>query len=429
MRAITRVTSEPSVRRPLLHGTAIALLILLTYSGSFGGAFISDDTQEVATKELIRALDWNHVRGIFRTFDGANYMPVTVLSFAVDYRLWGLTPAGYHFSNLVIHLLNALLVYALLRRLEMPPNAALIAAAIWGVHPLQVESVAWISERKNVLSGLFFFAAFHVYLSFSERPRVGTYLGMLGLFLIAVLSKMNTMVLPAMCLAYEIAFRFRLGLRDVLAAVPMFAIAAAVAWYNLAGNPIHGNDYWGGSALVTWLSSGVVVFRYLENLILPTDLTTYYEVRLRDSVFDPPVLLSLLGLAALAAATVSGILTKRTRGFWILWFGIALAPMLNIVPFRSMMNDRYMYLPMLGPVVLITAFLAECARGQRARYPLVVAAVVVIGAYAGLSYRRVEIWANPLTYWKDWMLGSRTWGLIRFSDKRTSTPSSTTSGE
>jgi cytochrome c-type biogenesis protein CcmH/NrfG len=373
----------------------------IAYSGSFDGEFVSDDIRRVRDNTLIRSLDWNHIREIFTTFDGANYMPIKVLSLAIDYQLWGPSPTGFHVTNLIIHIACALVIYAVLVRLGIPSGAACLTALLWAVHPLQVESVAWISERKNVLSGLFFFAAFYVYLGFSDHGRIGNYLGILVLYILAVLTKMNTMVLPAICLAYEGTFRFRLRARDVAASLPLFAIAAAAGWYNLSSNPIHGTSYHGGSAIVTWISSSVVVFRYLGLLLLPTNLMAWYHVPLRDSLLDPPVLLSVLGLVAIVATTVWLISARHTAGFWVLWFGISFAPMLNIfVPFRSLMQDRYMYLPMLGPLALAATYLSSVTHSPAARRGGAAAAGAAIVACTVLTYRQVEVWTNAMTRWK-----------------------------
>jgi len=385
-------------RRHFLHTALIAALTCAAYSGSFAGDFVSDDVRAVRDNLLIRGLDAAHVRRMFATFDDNNYMPIKVLSTAIDYRLWGLQPAGFHATNLLIHVAAASIIYAVLLRLYFSSTAALLTALLWAVHPLQVESVAWISERKNVLSGLFFCAAFLVYLRFSERPRATTYAAVLALFILAVLSKMNTMVLPAVCLAFEIAWRFRLRRRDLLATAPMFAIAAAVGWYNLSGNPIHAQEFHGGSALVTWLSSAVVVFRYLGNVVRPTQLCAVYDVPLRGSLLAPPVLAAVLGLVATAALTVRLVRTQRRAGFWVLWFGITLSPMLNLIPFRSLMNDRYMYLALLGPLALVVGPLSRTGRWQRLRTLAVAAAVVVC---VGLTYRRVPAWASSFSLWTD----------------------------
>lgn len=384
---------------------ALVLVSALVYAGSFEGEFVSDDLSSIVNNPLLRSLDGAHVKRIFTGFDGPNYMPLKVFSLALDYRLWGPEPAGFHLTNLIVHILAALLVHRILLRLELGAFTALFVALIWAVHPLQVESVAWISERKNVLSGLFFFAAFYVYLSFSEHGRRAAYLGMLGLYVLALLSKMNTLVLPAVCLAYEAAFRFRLRRRDWLASLPLFLLGAAVAAYNLVGSRVHGGPYHGGSAVVTWLSSSVVVLRYLKNALWPTDLSFYYDVPLRGCLLDRPVLLSVLSLAGIAAATLWCIRRRQRVAFWVLWFGITLAPMLNLIPFRALMHDRYMYLALLGPLVGLGMGLSWAARTWCPRYAAAgLAAAAILGA-AVLSFQRVEVFDNPVSLWEDWALG------------------------
>jgi cytochrome c-type biogenesis protein CcmH/NrfG len=382
-----------------MHASAIVVVTLVAYCGSFDGDFVSDDIVAVRDNRLLTSLSPANVRAIFGRFDGPNYVPMKVLSLAVDRRVWGTGPTGYHVTNLILHLLCALLVYAILSRLGLAPPAACIAGMLWAVHPLQVESVAWISERKNVLSGAFFFAAFWLYLSFSERPHVASYVGFLALFVLALLSKMNTMVLPAVCLAYEATFRRRMRWRDVLAAVLPIGAGVLVGWYNLVGNPIHGDAWYGGSRIVTWLSSSVVLFRYLKHVFVPLDLQPRYDVPLRGSMLDPPVLLSLLALAGLVVVFAWMVRRGRREAFWMLWFGITLVPMLNVVvPFRSLMNDRYMYLSLLGPLALLAFPLADARRLVR-RSAVIVAGVAVL-ACTLLTFRQVEIWSDALSMWK-----------------------------
>ncbi len=386
----------------VLQVAAIVAVTMLVFSGSLDGEFVSDDTMAVRDNELIRVLDWAHIKGIFTTFDGANYMPLKVLSLALDYRLWGPTPFGFHMTNIAIHALAAVLVLLICLRLAIAPWAAFFVALLWSVHPLQVESVAWISERKNVLSGLFFFAAFYAYLGFSESGRWRSYFWVFVFFCMALLSKMNTMVLPAVNLAYEGTLHHRLRRRDLAASLPLFAAGAAVASYNLAGNPIHGTHYHGGSAIVTWLSSSVVVFRYLWNFLIPTNLCVYYDVPLRGTIFSLPVFASVVGLIAIGGITGWLVRKARPEAFWILWFGITLAPMLNIVPFRSLMNDRYMYLALLGPLALLGSVLGAQALSVGNRRVGGGAAVVAVLCCSYLAWERVGVWASPLAMWKDW---------------------------
>jgi tetratricopeptide (TPR) repeat protein len=390
----------------LLHAAAIAGVTLLAYAGSFAGEFVSDDLAGVRDNPLLRSLAWSNVKRIFASFDDSNYIPLKVLSLAVDHRLWGPEPWGFHATNLALHVGCALWIYAILLRFELATGAAFLVALLWAVHPLQVESVAWVSERKNVLSGFFFFATFWAYLVYSHgrgaRRRAGAYLGALALYVLALLSKMNTMVLPALFLAYEATWRFRLRAAHVAACVPFFAAGAAVAHYNLAGSKIHGAAWHGGSMVVTWLTSAGVVFGYLRRVILPAGLRPWYDVRLRDSLADPAVALSLLGLAAIAAATIWLLRARRREAFWILWFFIALAPMLNVVvPFRVLMQDRYMYLALLGPLALAASGVAGAARrGGAGRAAVVAAAAAAVVGCVVLTHRQVEVWASPFALWR-----------------------------
>ena len=383
-----------------LHLIAIAVVTFVAYSDSFHGGFVSDDKVSVVQKESIRSLDREHLVKIFTTFDDSNFIPVKVLTIAIDYHFWGLNPVGYHITNLVIHIACAFVVYLLLLRLDLPPPAALLTSLLWAVHPVQVESVAWISERKNVLSGLFFFAAFLAYIRFSARPSFWGYLGTFALLALALLSKMNTMVLPALCLAYEWTMCHRLRWRDVAAVIPMLLLGAAVAYFNLAGNPIHGTAWHGGSVIVSWLSSFVVFFRYLGKIALPLDLRSGYDVPLRGSLLDPPVLAATIGLVVLAGLTLWLLRQRRREAFWMLWFAICLAPMLNIlVPFRAMMQDRFLHLALLGPLALVATVTVRLASARVSRL-VGAGAIAAVAICTMLSYQQVKTWRNPLELWK-----------------------------
>ena len=381
----------------------IVLAVLAAYAGSFDGDYVSDDLQGVRDNPLLRSPGLAELRAIGTTFQDANYIPVSVLSLALDRRLWGPAPTGHHVTNVLLHAACAVAIFSILLRLGALPAAAGLVALLWALHPLQVESVAWISERKNVLSGLFFFAAFRVWLRHVERGSAATYAGLLVLYVLALLSKMNTMVLPALCLAHAAVWRRQVRRRDLLVIGPMLAAAALVGWYNLAGNPIHARSYHGGSPWVTWLSSAVVFFRYLGQVALPLDLRPWYDVPLRGSLAEPRVLLAVLGVVTFAGITAWLGWHRRREAFWLLWFAIALAPMLNIVPFRSLMQDRYVYLALLGPLALSADLLSQ--RSVAVRKGAVVAAAVVAALYGALTVRQVEVWANPVSLWA---AGSRT---------------------
>jgi hypothetical protein len=256
-----------------------------------------------------------------------------------------------------------------------------------------------------VLSTLFFLLAFLTYLRFSDAPRPRTYALIFLLFVCALLTKINTIVLPAITIAYELAWRFRLRARDVLATLPMFAAGAVLAWVNLHGNPSHGAAYHGGSLWVTLRTSSTVVPHYLALVFAPFDLAFYYAVPLRGSWMEPTVLASTLAIVGLAAAAALLAWRRHRAGFWIVWFFVTLAPMLNLVPFPALMADRYLYIPLVGPLVLSAWALDAIARRVPKTAPVMPIAAGAAGlACALLTVHRVPVFHDDFRLWADWAL-------------------------
>jgi hypothetical protein len=328
-----------------------------------------------------------------------------VLSYAIDWAMFGNDPTGFHVVNLLFHIADAALVYLLLLRLGERAALAFGVALVWAVHPVQVESVAWISERKNVLSTLFFLLAFIAYVRFSDHPRPRTYAAIFVLYVCGMLTKINVIVLPAVMLVYEIAMRARLRRRDVLVTLPLFAVAAFLAWVNLHGNKSHGAAYHGGSLWVTLRTSSTVIPRYLQLIVAPFGLSSYHATPLRASWLDPDVLASVILIVVVLAAACVLAWRRHPSAFWILWFFATLSPMLNLVPFPALMADRYLYIPLVGPLVLIAWGIDEAVR----RAPALARAVpVVVGAAAlacvALTIARVPAFHDEVALWADWAL-------------------------
>jgi hypothetical protein len=400
------VPGRASSRDTWLTLAAIALGTALVYAGSFAGDWISDDVEAIAQNPILRSLAPSNlwVLATSRT-DGVNYIPLSFLSLAIDNRLFGMHPFGFHLTNLLIHIAGAIVAYFVVLRIDRSPGIAAAASLLWAVHPVQVESVAWISERKNVLSTLFFLLAFLTYLRWTERPDWRRYVLLVILFVAALLSKVNTIVLPALILVYEIVAHRRLRFRDVAFTLPLFACGAVVAWANLHGNTSHGASYHGGSFAVTMRTSATTIPRYLLNVVAPFDLMSYYPVPLRASWLDPPVAAAVAVIVGLIVITCWLALRGRSEAFWLAWFGITMAPMLNIVPFPALMNDRYLYVPLLGmlvPLLTVGRGLLTQVRAPNATRPILVgAAAIVLGV---LTVARIPVFANELNLWADYGL-------------------------
>lgn len=383
----------------------IAVATALAYAGSFAGEWISDDRSLLVENPVVRSLSPTNLWAMATSrSDGVNYIPLNFLSLAIDHSIWGYYPPGFHLTNLLLHIANAWAIYFLLVRLQESQGLAAAASLLWALHPVQVESVAWISERKNLLSTLFLVLALHTYVRYSAAPRVRTYLLVAVLYLAALLSKVNTIVLPALMVAFEVVMRRRFRARDLAATVPLLACGGAVAWANLAGNASHGVAYHGGSLTATLQTSSTTIPRYLFNVVAPFDLSTYYAVPLRASWLDPPVATAVAIIGSLVILTCWLASRHAPEAFWLAWFGITLSPMLNLVPFPALMNDRYLYVPLLGALVplLRVGRVALTRAGATRVTPALVGVVALV--LATLTVARVPVFRNELNLWADFGL-------------------------
>ncbi len=221
--------TRPWPRRELLFAAALTIAVFLAYLPAWNGAFIWDDDAHVTKPEL---RSWY---GLYRIwFDlGATqqYYPLMHSAFWIEHKLWGDSPLGYHLVNIFLHVLVALMVVVLLSKLKIP--GAYLAGAIFALHPVQVESVAWITELKNTLSAVLYLAAAWLYLCFDENRKKRFYMGALVVFVLCLLSKTVTATLPAALLVVFWWKRGRLSWRrDVLPLVPFFVLGAAAGLFT-----------------------------------------------------------------------------------------------------------------------------------------------------------------------------------------------------
>ena len=315
----------------------LGVATFLAYRPAWHGAPVWDDAAHM-TRPQLRPLD-----GLRRIWlePGATqqYYPLTHTAFWVQSRLWGDETLGYHLVNVAFHLATSLLLFALLRRLEVP--GALLAAAVFALHPVHVESVAWITELKNTLSGALFAAAALAYLRFDEARRKRAYALALALFVLGLLAKTVVAVLPA---ALLVAFWWRRGRleprRDVLPLVPFFALGLAAglvtAWverqYVIGGLAVH----FGLGAKERLLLAGRAIWFYLGKLVWPAELVFLYP---RWDLGRPAWWAFLFPAGALLLLVAAWALRKKWRGplAALLFFVLALLPALGFVdvyPFR-----------------------------------------------------------------------------------------------
>ncbi len=390
-----------------LAGTvAIIAMTLIAYAPAFRAGFIWDDESYVEGCLPLR--DPGGLKQIwFTTTSTPQYYPMVFTSFWLEYRLWGLKPAGYHLVNICLHAAAACLLWRILRSLSVP--GAWLGAMLFAVHPVQVESVAWITERKNVLSGLFFFAALLAYLRFAfpaapQPTRWRYYVFGLLLFAAALLSKSITCSLPVVILILLWWKRDRVRAADVIPLLPMFVMGAGMAAITVWVEHHHvgtKNMQLGLSALDRILLAGQVVWFYFGKLVLPVSLTFSYA-KWEVSSGNPWQWLATIGVlvaivllwsarrrigkAPLAAAMLYVVILGPALGF------------VDIYPFRfSWVADHFQYLAAAVVLAALAALGARAvARAPSARW----AAVPLLALLVLLTRRQSQLYADRMTLWQ-----------------------------
>jgi tetratricopeptide (TPR) repeat protein len=388
----------------------LALLGLATYSRVFGHQFLLnwDDSTYVVDNPLVHGLTFDHVRGAFSQFYFENYAPLHLLSYAIDYSLWGLDPRGFLVVNVLLHVVNGCIFYALLGRVGLSRVGAAVAAAVFLVHPVQVESVAWISERKNLLCMTFTLLALHAFLAYrapAARRRAASYVTALVAAAAALLTKAVAVIVAPMIVLLDLCYvEGSARRRQVLDKVPFFAAAALLVGMTLASQRsaiAEGQAVFEMNGRTTLFTMVPVVARYVGMLFWPSQLSAMYTPTVRASP-DPTFWASLTLVVGLAVG--GGMLWTRGRKafFWLASFFVGLAPVLHVVPLPTLMNDRYLYFPMLGAAALVGIAAEEAAnRGALARRLVLAVMAACVLALATAAHLRSEVWRDDVTLWRD----------------------------
>ena len=390
-------------RRDALAALALCLLAGVCYlPAMLWGGLIWDDfiwSQSQAVPE------WSGLGTIWswpsRIYQEAHYWPLTYTTFWLEHKIWGLAPAGYHVVNVLLHLLNSLLVWRLLLRLAVP--GAWVVAAVFAVHPLHVESVAWIIERKDVLSAIFYLAAVLVWLRFLEQPRPWRYGLALLLFAAGLLSKSIVVTLPAALLILQWWKEGRITVRDLRRLAPFFLTAMLITAVDLSsvGSRHAFLDY---SLAERMLVASRALWFYAGKLVCPTDLAVIYP-QWDIGLGDPWAWLYLAGATALAAT--SWFMRHRIgRGplAGALFFAVTLSPVLGFVNHGymifSLVADRFQYLAGIGVIaVLIGAAVHGAGRlPGRLKSGATGLLVVVLALLGTMTWRQAGIYRNDVTY-------------------------------
>jgi protein O-mannosyl-transferase len=385
-----------------------------------------DDPDYVTDNFHVKAgLHGDTVKWALTARDAANWHPVTWISHALDTSMFGLNPAGPHDVNVLLHILNALLLFWVLQHATGFIGRSWMVAALFALHPVNVESVAWIAERKNLLSMFFFLLTLAAYRWYASKPQISRYLVVAALFALGLMSKPQVITLPFVLLLWDYWPLGRLALRPspsalrqnssgeisgekrtansewrwlLLEKVPLLALSAASAVLTVNAQAGGGATSYYGHVLL--LENALISYaRYLGKAFWPSRLALFYPYPLK-----PYPLWQLCGAAfILLAITLAVALAYRRRYLTVgwLWFLGTLVPMIGVVQVGTQaMADRYAYLPFVGLFIMVCWLVAEWA-GQVQLSPVLLrtASVAVLLALALISYRQVSFWNDHITLW------------------------------
>lgn len=391
-----------------MWGAMLVLMTLIAYSPVLKAGFIWDDDRYITHNRMLR--DAEGLKLIWAEKGSTpQYYPLVHTMYWVEYHLWGLNPMGYHLVNVLLHAGGGWVLWLVLRRLRVP--GAWLAAAIFLLHPIQVESVAWVTERKNVLAGLLFFASIWAYLRFVQfgnedpKPSRGWYALSLALFVGALLSKTVACSMPAV-MVLVLWWKRRLSWKHAAALLPFFAIGL----YMAMGTASMERDVvgargaeWAFTPVQRVLIAGRAAWFYVGKLLWPVNLTFIYP---RWDIDPSQAWQFVYPIAMLGVIVALGVAAWRWRGpaAAVLYFLGTLVPALgffNIYPMRySFVADHFQYLSGIGLVVLIVALAAHYRPGGARRAAMGAGGVILL-TLGVLTWRQTHVYANLQSLWRD----------------------------
>jgi len=395
--------------RACAFGLLLAALTIVVYRPSWNGGFLWDDDDYITHNELLTAPDG--LRRIWFSLDSpSQYFPLVYTTFRLEHALWGMNHTGYHWINLVLHVANALLVWRVLARLNVP--GSWLAGAIFALHPVQVESVAWITERKNVLMGFFFLLTLLAWIAFIDKRtrRPWRFYGLALIFyLLALSAKSTACTLPAALLLVLWLQKKPINKRRLLQIVPFVIMGIGMGLLAVWWERYHQGT---SRAVFTFLGpmervlvASRAVWFYLGKLIWPADLTFIYPKWTISSTHLGNYIWLLAGIGLCVAIYFSRRYVGRSVEVAAAFFVATLSPVLGFImlyTFRyTFVADHYQYLACIGPIALVSAGVVSLAHIFRQHRGLILSAAAFVVATLGvLTWRQSAMYGNIETLWR-----------------------------
>ena len=395
-----KLPSEPhNSRVDLLMYPLLLVVVFAVYVQVRTYSFVSfDDPIYVTENPQVRAgLTWDGVAQAFATFRDSNWFPLTWLSHMLDYQLFGLDSGWHHLTNVCLHALSTVLLFAVLQRMTAARWRSALVAVVFALHPLHVESVAWVAERKDVLSALFWMLTLWAYAAYTSHPGRVRYILALFMFCLGLMAKPMLVTLPVVLILLDL-WPLRRGFR-MLEKLPFFAasLASSIIAYvaHQRGGAVATLEV---VPLATRVENGAVSYAvYILKTLWPKRLAVFYPYPLQSLVMP-----AIFAAIALVATTVLTIRTFRQRPYlavgW-LWYIVTLLPVIGLIQTGSQARaDRYTYIPMIGLTIALVWGLSEALKPWP-RIQVALAASVVAACFT-LTWFQVQTWRDDISLYQ-----------------------------
>ena len=388
---------------------SILIIAIVVFSGSITKIFIAlDDQAYISDNPFIKSLSWDNIKNIFSTFYNANYHPLTTLLYAIEFKIFGNDASFYHKISLSIHIINSFFVYVLIDKLISHKWFAVFGSLIFAIHPMHVESVAWISEQKDVLYSLFYFGGLIVYIKYLKEKKIKNLFFVFFLFLFSLLSKSAAVSFPLILLLFDFYFKREQNIKTKIEKIPFFILALIFGILSILSQNAAGaiND----STMVPYslfervfVVSYAIVY-YIFKFIVPVNLCVLH--------YAPKILPFYYYLCPLIILLICLIIwkSKKVRKYLIfnfLFYLFTIFLVVQIIPFGYVIvSERYSYIPYFGLICIIGFIFIQNGNIKNPLLSLIkkyfkVIGVVILLIFSFLSIQYIKKWQSSIMLFTD----------------------------
>lgn len=390
----------------------IILLTFACYFPALSNGFVNwDDPVYLLENQTIRHLSVENIKQIFTSFVNGNYQPLTVLTFALEYHFFQLHPFIYHLNNVLLHLLNVILVYHLVSKLTQNKFTPFIVSLFFAIHPMHVESVAWVTERKDVLFCFFYLISLILYKEYLVKKDMRWILGTFLFFILSLLSKPAAVSLPMFLLLFDYHHERKFDRYSFFEKVPFFLVSFLFGLIAVYAARILWEDPYPFVHHFTFVEriflSFYALLQYAWKMFFPWNLSCYYPYpQLENAHLPYSYYLSAIGILALGGIFLFRYKENRVFVFGTLFFLLSIVFNLHFYSVgRVLMADRFTYIPYIGLFFV-------CAEGfyfyySKQRFPWIFEKIMmiimcfIVLTFATLTWNRCKVWRNSIWLWSD----------------------------